>query len=164
MCKWTRLFWGTDCQRTPKRLSSAQAASLCSTGIGRARKCLLCEHVVRCATVPTVGCFSEVFFRQEKRARRLTFWVRRRPDWVGVFHAKGWWPPLPRKFVFLGDVPGILQGCPGPLGVFKSLCKKSSCAFFVPYFWGSPWGGGSAAVCDPNPPRPFALWKDLGRG
>ena len=26
MCKWTRPFWGTDCRRAPKSLSSAQAA------------------------------------------------------------------------------------------------------------------------------------------
>ena len=38
MCKWTRPFWGTDCRRSPKSLSSAQAASLCSAGIERARK------------------------------------------------------------------------------------------------------------------------------
>ena len=25
MCKWTRPFWGTDCRRAPKSLSSAQA-------------------------------------------------------------------------------------------------------------------------------------------
>ena len=37
---------------------------------------------------------------------------------------------LPRKFVFLGfrtgiwDVPGILLGCPGPLGVFKKFVQK----------------------------------------
>ena len=33
MCKWTRPFWGTGCRRSPKSLSSAQAASLCSAGI-----------------------------------------------------------------------------------------------------------------------------------
>ena len=30
--------------------------------------------------------------RQEKRAQRLSFWVRRPPGGVGVFHVKGWWP------------------------------------------------------------------------
>ena len=30
------------------------------------------------------------------------------------------------------DVPGILPGCPGPLGVFKKFVQKSSCTFFVP--------------------------------
>ena len=38
MCKWTRPFWGTDCRRAPKSLSSDQAAPLCSAGIERARK------------------------------------------------------------------------------------------------------------------------------
>ena len=33
MCKWTRLFWGTDCRRAPKSLSSAQATPLGSTSI-----------------------------------------------------------------------------------------------------------------------------------
>ena len=42
MCKWMRPFWGTDCRRAPKSLTSAQAAAarLCSAGIERARKCL----------------------------------------------------------------------------------------------------------------------------
>ena len=31
MCKWTRPFWGTDCRRAPKSLSSAQATLLCSS-------------------------------------------------------------------------------------------------------------------------------------
>ena len=54
MCKWTRPFGATDCQRPPKGLSSA----LCSAGIERARKCVQGEHFVRDAvTVPTV-CFS----------------------------------------------------------------------------------------------------------
>ena len=49
MCKWTWPFWGTDCRRSLKSLSSAQAASLCSAGIERAlRKCLQGEHFVRC--------------------------------------------------------------------------------------------------------------------
>ena len=39
MCKRTRRFWGTD-WRSPKSLSLAQTASLCSDGIERARKCL----------------------------------------------------------------------------------------------------------------------------
>ena len=33
----------------------------------------------------------------------------------------------------LWDVPRILPGCPRPLGVFKKLMQKHSCAFFVPY-------------------------------
>ena len=47
MCRWTRPFWGTDCQRSRKGLSSAQAASLCSAGIERAQECLQGEHFVR---------------------------------------------------------------------------------------------------------------------
>ena len=83
-------------------------------------------------------------FGQEKRAQRLTFWVRRPPGGVGVFHAKGWWlksscPPskvcLPwvlKRGIW--DVPGILPGISRTLGgCSKSLCKRNSCAFFVPY-------------------------------
>ena len=80
--------------------------------------------------------------RQEKRPQRLTVWVRRLPGGVarvGVFHAKGWWPKssCPASKVCLPwvskrgiwDVPGILPGCPGPLGVFKKLVQKGSRAF-----------------------------------
>ena len=87
---------GTDFRRSPKSLSSAQAASLCSAGIERARSCLEGKHFVRC-------CAHSLLFR--------VFGGRR--------------------------------------------------------------GGGSAAVCDPNPPRPFARyraqgsdltwWEDLGQ-
>ena len=64
---------------------------------------------------------------------------------MGVFHSKGWWsksscPPsivcLP--WVWKGgtwDVPGILPGCPRPLGVFKKFVQNSLCAVFVPYKW-----------------------------
>ena len=84
------------------------------------------------------------FFRQEKRAQRLTIWVQRPPGGVGVFHAKRWWPKSscpPSKVCLpwvskrgIRDVPGILPGCPGPR-VFKKFVKKSSCAFFVPYLY-----------------------------
>ena len=44
MCKWTRPFWGTDCRRAPKSLSSAQAAPPC----GKSSKVLaglaFCEY------------------------------------------------------------------------------------------------------------------------
>ena len=63
------------------------------------------------------------FIRQEKRAQRSTFWVRRPPGGVGVFHAKGWWPKTscpPSKVCLpwvskrgIWDVPRILPGCPG---------------------------------------------------
>ena len=72
--------------------------------------------------------------RQEKRAQRLTFGVRRPPGGVGVFHVKGWWPKssCPPSKVCLPwvskrgnwDVPGILPGCPAPLGVFKKFVPK----------------------------------------
>ena len=68
-------------------------------------------------------------FRQEKRAQRLSFWVRRPPGGVGVFHAKGWWPKTscPRE---IRDVPGILPGCPGPLAVFKKFVQKNFVRIF----------------------------------
>ena len=78
--------------------------------------------------------------RQEKRAQRLTFWVRRPPGGVGVFHSKGWWPKTscpPSKVCLpwvskrgIWDVPGILPGCPGPLGVFKKFVQKSFVRIF----------------------------------
>ena len=79
-------------------------------------------------------------FRQEKGAQRLSFWVRRPPGGVGVFHAKGWWPKTscpPSKLCFpwvskrgIRDVPGILPGCPGPLAVFKKFVQKKLRAHF----------------------------------
>ena len=82
-------------------------------------------------------------FRREERAQTLTFWVRRPLGGVGVFHAKWWWPKssCPPSKVCLSwvskrgiwDVPGILPGCPGPLGGFKKFVPTSSCAYFVPY-------------------------------
>ena len=79
-------------------------------------------------------------FRQAKRAQRLTFWVRRPPGGVGVFHAKRWWPKSsrPHSKVCLPwvskrgiwDVPGILPGCPGPLGVFKKFVHKKFVRIF----------------------------------
>ena len=86
MCKWTRPFWGTDCRRSPKSLSSAQAASLCSAGIERARECLQGYHFEMLSQYP-----QSAFY-------------------------------------------GVLRGS----------------------------RVGSAAVCDPNPPRPFARsrWKN----
>ena len=83
-------------------------------------------------------------FSASKKRTKINFWVRRPPDGVGVFHAKGWWsesscPPskvcLP--WVWKGGtwgIPGILLGRPGPLQVFEKFApQKSSCAFFVPY-------------------------------
>ena len=78
--------------------------------------------------------------RQEKRAQRLTFRVRRPPGGVGVFHAKGWWPksscPPSKSLSSLGFEERNL-GCPGnfagmsrtPGGVQK-VCAKKVCAQF----------------------------------
>ena len=73
--------------------------------------------------------------RQEKRAQRLTFWVRRPLGGVGVFHAEGWWPKTscpPSKVCLpwvskrgIWDVPGFLPGCPGPLALFKKFVPKN---------------------------------------
>ena len=35
---------------------------------------------------------AEWNIQARKRGQRLSFWVRRPPGEVGVFHAKGWWP------------------------------------------------------------------------
>ena len=69
----------------------------------------------------------------QKRAQRLTFWARRQPGGVDVFHAKRWGQKvhsLPRKFV-PGKTNFILGMCrefcwdvrtPDPWGCSKSLC------------------------------------------
>ena len=76
-----------------------------------------------------------------KSAQRLTFWVRTPLRGVGVFHAKGWRPKSscsPSKVCLpwvskrgIWDVPGILSGCPGPLGVFKKFVQKKFVHIFV---------------------------------
>ena len=58
----------------------------------------------------------------------------------GVFHAKGWWPKSscsPSKVCLslaskrgIPDIPGILPGCPGPLGVFKKFVQKKFVRIF----------------------------------
>ena len=48
MCKWMRPFWGRDCQRAPKTLSSAQAAPSAAPAL---------RELDSAVTVPTV-CFS----------------------------------------------------------------------------------------------------------
>ena len=69
-----------------------------------------------------------------RKSTKINFGGPETPGGMGVFHAKGWWsksscPPskvcLP--WVWKGgtrDVPGILPGCPGPLGVFKKFVQK----------------------------------------
>ena len=84
--------------------------------------------------------FSFPSFRQEKRAQRLTFWVRRPPGGVGVFHAKGWGsksscPPSKVCLPWVSnggiwDIPGFLPGCPGPLAVFEKFVQKKVRAHF----------------------------------
>ena len=69
--------------------------------------------------------------RQAKRAQRLAFWVRRPPGGVGVFHAKGWKVCLPWVSKRgIQDVPGILLGCPGPLGLLKKFVQKKFVRLF----------------------------------
>ena len=72
---------------------------------------------------------------------KIQFWGLETAGWGGGLLREGVRKvrALPRSLSSLGleggsrDVPGILPGCPGPLGCSKSLCKKSSCTFFVPY-------------------------------
>ena len=79
--------------------------------------------------------------RQEERAQRLTLWVWRLSRWGGRLPREGGsgskssCPPskvcLP--WVSKGgiwDVPRISPGCPGPLGVFKTLVQKIKCVHF----------------------------------
>ena len=68
---------------------------------------------------------------QEKRAQRITFWVRGQPGGVGVFHLKGWWskssyPPSKVCFPWVssGMPQEFCQDVPDPWGCSKSLCKK----------------------------------------
>ena len=83
----------------------------------------------------------QIQIRQEKRAQRLTFWVRRPPGGVGVFHAMGWWPKSscpPSKVCLpwvskrgIWDVPGILPGCFfRTLGGVQKVCAKKGRAHF----------------------------------
>ena len=92
-------------------------------------------HAHLCVSLSLPPCI-----RQEKRAQRLSFWIRRPPGGVGVFHAKGWWPKTscpPSKLCLpwvskrgIWDAPGILAGCPGALGAFKKFSAKNVCAHF----------------------------------
>ena len=91
--------------------------------------------------------------RQEKRAQRLTFWVRRPPGGVGGLPREGLvaekFVPALESLSSLGFEERNL-GCPRNLagmsrtfgGVRKVCAKKSSCAFFVPYLGPGVWGGG----------------------
>ena len=83
---------------------------------------------------------SQRYLREEKRAQRLTFWVRRLPGRVGVLPREG---VVAEKFVppsnfFLSwvlnrvfwNVQGILPGCPGPWGFFKKFVQKKIVRIF----------------------------------
>ena len=77
--------------------------------------------------------------RQEERAQRLTFWVRRPPGGVGVFHAKGWWSEssCPSSKVCLswkqsGMSREFCRDIPAKWGCSKSLCKKARAHFSFP--------------------------------
>ena len=81
---------------------------------------------------------------RKKSTKIITFWVRRPPGGVGVFHAKGWWPKTSCSLSLslskaclpwvskrgIWDVPGILLGCPGPLGVFQKFVLKKFVRIF----------------------------------
>ena len=85
---------------------------------------------------PFGAAFPEERVRQEKRAQRLTLWVQRPPGGV----VKRWWPKssCPPKACYpwvskrgIWDVPEFCRDVPDPWECSKSLCKRSSCAFFV---------------------------------
>ena len=89
----------------------------------------------------------------KKRAQRLLFGSGDRPvGWGSSTRRSGGLKVrvLPRKFVFLGfrrgiwDVPGILPGCLGPVGVLKTFVQKRFVRIFRDHlskeFWGWGWG------------------------
>ena len=79
------------------------------------------------------------YIRQEKRAQRLTFGVRRPPGGVRVLRSRKA-RALPRNFVFLGfrrenlGCPRNFAGMSRTPGGVQKVCAKSSCALFVPYY------------------------------
>ena len=72
---------------------------------------------------------------RKKSTKINFFWARRPPSRVG-----GWWPKSsrpPSKVCLpcvskrgIWDVPGILPGCPGPLGVFEKFVQKKFARIF----------------------------------
>ena len=71
---------------------------------------------------------------------KIDFLVLDTAGWDGVFHAKGWgskssFPHSEVCFPWVSregtrDVPGILPGCPGPLGVFKKFVQQKFVLIF----------------------------------
>ena len=102
--------------------------------------------------------------RQEKRAERLTFWVRRPPSGARVFHAKGWGSKCrnPKEFVLpLGTSENFaaISRTPGDVGQVcanmfiregKTTIKKKKNRF---------WGGGGAGGREENHPKPLFIRK-----
>ena len=94
-------------------------------------------------TCPSFCVLFVLLSQATKRSTKIiTFWVRRPPGGVGVFHAKGWWPKsscYPSK-VCLGFRN---LGCPRNfarmsriVGVFKKFVQKSSRTCLFPIiFW-----------------------------
>ena len=84
--------------------------------------------------------FGTPYDQARKNHKDKLFSVRRPSGGVGVFHWKGWWPKTscpPSKVCLpwvlergIWDVPGILPGCPGPLGVFKKFVQKKFVRIF----------------------------------
>ena len=86
---------------------------------------------------------------------------------MGVFHAKGWGSKTscpPSKVCLpwvskrgIWDIPGILPGCPGPLGVFKKFVQKKFVLIFRSSSrfdsWKSGSGGSSSAGSVLGPSR-----------
>ena len=115
---------------------------------GRNQKCMRAIHHGAWFLIAIATSFRFLFcavlnFRPKERAQRLTFCVWRPPGGVGSSTRRGGGRKvraLPRKFVFLGfrgEKLGMsrdfCRDIPDPWRCSKSLCKKSSCAFFVPY-------------------------------
>ena len=97
--------------------------------------------------------------QERKKSTKINFWVRRPPGGMGVFHVKGWWPKSscpPSKVCFpwvlregIWDVPGILLGCPGPLGVFKKFVQKKFVRIFrslAKAWFSKGWGWSSPII------------------
>ena len=111
------------------------------TGTTEKRK--LCGNLRKPKVQNEVSFFS---IRQEKRAQRLTFWVRRPPGGVGVFLAKGWWLKSscsPSKVCLPWVSEERNLGCPGNFagmsrtparagGVQKVCAKKVRAHFSFP--------------------------------